>query len=106
MWTPSKVSPFHALMVSDYGIDGVVGNEEDYIIISLVRSRDLGFLADKRRMNVMLSRCKRGMVIFTNKAYVEKYAGPGKSLIGELVYNWYDGEAWIEVGDLDKTHFV
>lgn len=83
-----------------------IGNEEDYIIISLVRSRDLGFLQDKRRMNVMLSRCKRGMVIFTNKAYIEKYAGPGKSLIGELICSWYEGEAWIEVGDLDKTHFV
>lgn len=54
----------------------------------------------------MLSRCKRGMVIFTNKAYIEKYAGPGKSLIGELICSWYEGEAWIEVGDLDKTHFV
>lgn len=54
----------------------------------------------------MLSRCKRGMVIFTNKAYIEKYAGPDKSLIGKLVSHWYEGGAWIEVGDLDKTHFV
>jgi hypothetical protein len=91
---------------SDNGIDGVVGNEEDYIIISLVRTRDLGFLQDKRRMNVMLSRCKRGMVIFTNKAYIEKYAGPEKSLVGKLVCHWYEGGAWIEVGELEKTHFV
>ena len=54
----------------------------------------------------MLSRCKKGMVIFTNKAYIEKYAGPGKSLIGKLICNYYEGKAWIEVGDLDKTHFV
>jgi regulator of nonsense transcripts 1 len=89
-----------------FNVDSFQGNEEDYIIISLVRSRDLGFLADMRRMNVMLSRCKKGMVIFTNKAYIEKYAGPGKSLIGKLICNYYEGKAWIEVGDLDKTHFV
>jgi hypothetical protein len=86
-----------------------VGNEEDYIIISLVRSRDLGFLEDKRRMNVMLSRCKRGMVIFTNKAYITKYAGPGKSLVGELIYKYYEGDeggAWMEVGEIEKTQFV
>lgn len=83
-----------------------IGNEEDYIIISLVRSRDLGFLEDKRRMNVMLSRCKRGMVIFTNRAYIAKYAGPGRSVVGELIDNWYEGGAWIEVGDLEKTNFV
>ncbi|KAI9574012.1 P-loop containing nucleoside triphosphate hydrolase protein [Boletus coccyginus] len=74
-----------------FNVDSFQGNEEDYIIISLVRSRELGFLQDKRRVNVMLSRCKRGMVIFTNKAYIE---------------NWYEGEAWIEVGNLDKTPIV
>ncbi|KAG6374408.1 P-loop containing nucleoside triphosphate hydrolase protein [Boletus reticuloceps] len=89
-----------------FNVDSFQGNEEDYIVISLVRSRDLGFLEDKRRMNVMLSRCKRGMVIFTNKAYIEKFAGPGKSLIGELTHKWYEGEAWIEMGDLAKTHIV
>ncbi|KAF8554639.1 hypothetical protein OG21DRAFT_1412197 [Imleria badia] len=89
-----------------FNVDSFQGNEEDYIIISLVRSMDLGFLKDIRRMNVMLSRCKRGMVIFTNKAYIEEYAGPDKSLIGKLIYDWYDGEAWIEVGDLNKIHFV
>ncbi|KAF8126923.1 hypothetical protein EV363DRAFT_1452614 [Boletus edulis] len=89
-----------------FNVDSLQGNEEDYIVIPPVRSRDLGFLEDKRRMNVMLSRCKRGMVIFTNKAYIEKYAGPGKSLIGELTHKWYDGEAWIEMGDLAKTHIV
>ncbi|KAF8843771.1 hypothetical protein BDN67DRAFT_896582 [Paxillus ammoniavirescens] len=92
-----------------FNVDSFQGNEEDYIIISLVRSRDLGFLEDKRRMNVMLSRCKRGMVIFTNKAYITKYAGPGKSLVGELIFQYYEGDeggAWMEVGEIEKTHFV
>ncbi|KAG9314976.1 P-loop containing nucleoside triphosphate hydrolase protein [Chiua virens] len=91
-----------------FNVDSFQGNEEDYIIISLVRSRDLGFLSDLRRMNVMLSRCKRGMVIFTSKAYIEKYAGSDKSLIGKLKHDWYDSEdsSWIEVGDLETTHFV
>lgn len=84
----------------------VVGNEEDYIIISLVRSRDLGFLQDKRRMNVMLSRCKRGMVIFSSKTYIDKDAGADKSLIGKLICEWYEGGPWIELDDLEKTNFV
>lgn len=105
MWTPSKVTLFYILVVR-LDADEWIGNEEDYIIISLVRSRDLGFLQDKRRMNVMLSRCKRGMVIFTSKAYINKYAGPGKSLVGELISSYYEDGAWIEVGDLAKTHFV
>lgn len=88
------------------GTNGGAGNEEDYIIISLVRSMELGFLQDRRRMNVMLSRCKRGMVIFTSKTYITKHAGPGKSIIGELISSYYEDQAWIEVGDLNTTTFV
>lgn len=105
MWIPSKVSVF---LYIDHLVDTNVGvgNEEDYIIISLVRSRDLGFLSDTRRVNVMLTRCKRGMIIFTSKAYIDNHAGPGKSLIGKLISDWYGNSAWIEVGDLEETPFV
>lgn len=54
----------------------------------------------------MLSRCKRGMVIFSSKAYIENYAGPDKSLIGQLICEWYPEEEWIEVDALEKTNFV
>ena len=45
------------------------GNEEDYIIISLTRTQQLGFLNDIRRSNVMLSRAKEGMYIVTNAGF-------------------------------------
>jgi hypothetical protein len=102
MGIPSKVSIFLCI---DHLVDTNVGvgNEDDYIIISLVRSRDLGFLSDTRRVNVMLTRCKMGMINFTSKAYIENYAGPGKSLIGKLISHWYEDSVWIEVGDLEVT---
>lgn len=50
-------------------VDGFQGNEADVVVLSLVRNnagsgaRALGFLRDKRRMNVALSRAKSKLVI-------------------------------------------
>jgi hypothetical protein len=51
-----------------------LGNEDDYIIISLVRTQRIGFLRDFRRLNVMLTRCKKGMIICTDKVFVNSIA--------------------------------
>lgn len=85
-----------------FNVDSFQGNEEDYIIISLVRSWELGFLADLRRTNVMLTRCKRGMVIFTNKVFMGKYGK--ESLVGQL-HDYYD-KAWIEIQEMEETTFI
>ncbi|KAI6042882.1 P-loop containing nucleoside triphosphate hydrolase protein [Pisolithus marmoratus] len=85
-----------------FNVDSFQGNEEDYIIISLVRCWGLGFLEDLRRTNVMLTRCKRGMVIFTSKEFMKKY---GKdSLVGQLL-DYYEG-AWIEIQEMENTTFI
>ncbi|KAI6042877.1 AAA domain-containing protein [Pisolithus marmoratus] len=78
-----------------FNIDSFQGNEAEHIIISLVRSHKLGFLVDERRANVMLTRCKKTMVICSSRAFV---CGPAAStLVGQLARAlgpqvWDDGE--------------
>ncbi|KAG1876585.1 P-loop containing nucleoside triphosphate hydrolase protein [Suillus subalutaceus] len=55
-----------------FNVDSFQGHEEDYIVISLVRSTALGFLADLRRTNVMLTRCKKGMIICTSQKFMKR----------------------------------
>lgn len=65
-----------------FNVDAFQGNEEDHIIISLVRSDKVGFLKNIRRTNVMLSRCKRSMMICTSRAFLHGIAA--SSLVGTL----------------------
>ncbi|AFN83045.1 putative DNA helicase [Encephalitozoon romaleae SJ-2008] len=47
-------------------VDGFQGQERDYIIITLVRCndrKDFGFLSNEKRLNVALTRCKKGLVV-------------------------------------------
>lgn len=81
-----------------FNVDSFQGNEEDYIVISLVRSTALGFLADLRRTNVMLTRCKKGMIICTSQKFMKR-AGC-ESLVGSLL-EYYEHE-WIEKDELDR----
>ena len=48
----------------------------------MVRSREMGFLDSKRRMNVMLTRCKHVMYIVSSRAFLK---GKGaSSLVGKM----------------------
>ncbi|THH13051.1 hypothetical protein EW146_g7128 [Bondarzewia mesenterica] len=78
------------------------GNEDDIIIISLVRSKELGFLSNLRRTNVMLTRCKRGMYICSSRKFLE---GRGKdSLAGKMAAKFGDA-AWMSWADLVGGNF-
>ncbi|KAG1869550.1 AAA domain-containing protein [Suillus subluteus] len=81
-----------------FNVDSFQGHEEDYIVISLVRSRALGFLADLRRTNVMLTRCKKGMIICTSQKFMKR-AG-WNSLVGSLLK--YYKHQWIEKDNLER----
>ncbi|GLB40323.1 putative AAA domain containing protein [Lyophyllum shimeji] len=78
-----------------FNVDSFQGNEADYIILSLVRSQKIGFMKDPRRTNVMLTRCKKGMVILTSRKFVEGVAS--SSLVGGLAKAWgLKASNWIE----------
>ncbi|CDO73717.1 hypothetical protein BN946_scf185015.g45 [Trametes cinnabarina] len=75
-----------------FNVDSFQGNEKDFIIVSLVRSKSLGFLADYRRTNVMLTRCKRGMYIVTSWGFVWDKAAD--TLVGRMAAAW-GNDVWV-----------
>jgi hypothetical protein len=74
-----------------------VGNEADYVIVSLVRSSRPGFLSSVRRMNVMLTRCRRGLIIVSSQAFLRPGGKGSDTLLGKLVQHWQSEHAqtWI-----------
>ncbi|KAG1750831.1 P-loop containing nucleoside triphosphate hydrolase protein [Suillus lakei] len=74
------------------------GNEEDHIIVSLVRTQGVGFLNNARRTNVMLTRCKISMIICTNRDFVTKGKAAG-TLVGKLAAAM-GPESWLD------THYI
>jgi len=85
-----------------FNVDSFQGNEKDYIIISLVRTRELGFLTNLRRTNVMLTRCKKGMFIVSSRKFL---TGVGSStLVGTFVEK-LGSEAWLDVKDVEEGNF-
>ncbi|KAG7671204.1 hypothetical protein Ndes2526B_g02329 [Nannochloris sp. 'desiccata'] len=55
-------------------VDGYQGREADVVVFSTVRcnpKRNLGFLADARRMNVAITRARRGLVVIGSERTLE-----------------------------------
>ncbi|MGM0502231.1 MAG: IGHMBP2 family helicase [Bacillota bacterium] len=57
-------------------VDGYQGREKEIIILSLVRNndrQDIGFLKDKRRLNVSLTRAKKKLIIIGDSDTIKGY---------------------------------
>ncbi|TFY82728.1 hypothetical protein EWM64_g1283 [Hericium alpestre] len=83
-----------------FNVDSFQGNEADFVILTPVRTNSAGFLNSKQRMNVALTRFKKGMVIVTNECFV---SGAGQNtLLGRLAAHWEqeDGDVWTDWIDI------
>lgn len=76
-----------AILLTYVFLIGIAGNEASYVLISVVRTTGPGFLKSQNRVNVMLTRCKAGMVLVTNRAFT-RHASVRKTLLGKLVEHW------------------
>lgn len=68
-------------------VDGFQGRKKEVIIFSAVRSnpaRDVGFMDDRRRLNVALTRARRGLIV----------AGSRKTLSASTI--WKKWLAWVD----------
>ncbi|EST06277.1 P-loop containing nucleoside triphosphate hydrolase [Kalmanozyma brasiliensis GHG001] len=73
-------------------IDSMQGREKDVVIISLVRSNaegEVGFLAQKKRLNVAMTRAKRQLVVIGDAETV----GNAKDLPDDFLKNYMD---WLD----------
>lgn len=63
--------------------------------MSTVRTTGAGFLKSVNRMNVMLTRCKAGMVLVTNRSFL---CNAGRdTLLGKLAQRWGAGsDVWVD----------
>ena len=72
------------------------GNEADFVILSSVRTMQPGFLKSQPRMNVALTRCRKGMVVVSHKSFLQS-AG-GNTLLGQLCCTWsrHHDACWVD----------
>ncbi|KAL0954938.1 hypothetical protein HGRIS_003871 [Hohenbuehelia grisea] len=71
-----------------FNVDAFQGNEDDVIIVSIVRTEKIGFLREPRRLNVMLTRCKKRLIVCTSRSFI---CGEGSdTLVGKMAMEFGD----------------
>lgn len=86
-----KIKEFENVSVRT--VDGFQGQERDVIVFSAVRCNEhgfVGFLDDEKRMNVLLTRARRGMIVIGNKKTLGKC---------DLWNKWIE---WVEENELAR----
>lgn len=91
-------------------VDGFQGREKEAILLSLVRSNDIGevgFLAEKRRLNVAMTRAKRHLCVICDSETLLGNKGGGSAPArndGGFLKRWIE---WLnEEADLRFSEFV
>jgi regulator of nonsense transcripts 1 len=79
-----------------FNVDSFQGNEADFIIISLVRTKTVGFLDNDRRANVLLTRCRKGMFVVCNRNLIVGDKGRN-TLLGKFALAWTGNQQWNKV---------
>lgn len=86
----SLLRPTHGPGLEIGTVDGMQGREKDAVIISLVRSnekREVGFLKEKRRLNVAMTRAKRHLCVIGDSSTVQHGGGYLKKWLAWLEAN-------------------
>lgn len=81
-------------------VDGFQGREKDVILISCVRASavgGIGFLSDARRMNVALTRAKKGLFIVGNSTTLQK-----NKLWAKLIQQMRTNDSLIDIDSADE----
>lgn len=65
-------------------VDAFQGQEADTVLVSLVRREGIGFMADQRRSNVMLSRAKHALYVFGDIVHWTNVAMNRSLLVKEM----------------------
>jgi hypothetical protein len=66
-----EISGFTGRVLTDK-IDRRQGSEFDIVIVDLTRTQGAGFLKDRRRLSVLLSRAKHGLSVMGNKQFIDR----------------------------------
>ncbi|THH10425.1 hypothetical protein EW145_g1317 [Phellinidium pouzarii] len=103
----AQVTLVSSILSASYGVelevgtvDGMQGREKEAIIISLVRSndkREVGFLKDKRRLNVAMTRARRHMCVIGDSSTVQ-HGGP----FLKKWMTWLEDKADVYYGGLEE----
>ncbi|OAX43735.1 P-loop containing nucleoside triphosphate hydrolase protein [Rhizopogon vinicolor AM-OR11-026] len=96
----SLLRPIYGLELEIGTVDGMQGREKDAVIISLVRSndkREVGFLKEKRRMNVAMTRAKRHLCVVGDSSTVTHGSPYLKKWLG-----WLDANADVRFAEFDS----
>ncbi|KAG1737470.1 AAA domain-containing protein [Suillus paluster] len=96
----SLLRPLYGLELEIGTVDGMQGREKDAVIISLVRSndkREVGFLKEKRRMNVAMTRAKRHLCVVGDSSTVKHGSPYLKKWLA-----WLDAKADVRFAEFDS----